>query len=1153
MIKTLKRLVILTLLVSLVPAGFVWAVWEEAPAGDPTTVNCWDTTVGGESNPDYREGCQSPINTGIVGQEKKGLLDVYGLGTVINKLPTNAYLTVKNLIGSQLSGSAGIFSIFGSGNIGRRLVTVYDSLRVNGGTGNNNTATMLGLTDSGQNTRARTGLQIALSGQAGAANSLFLQGWNHMTGQVFSINRSGKFASAGDVCTTYNQADEVEKCLSTISSGSSWANNGTNIYNTNTGNVGVGTNNPNTFKLQIGGDVGPDVDNNYSLGSPTMRWKNLYASQVYTCSGPGSCSPVTGANVVANPGGSGLTPLTSVTIGATDYSVGGGSSLPAGTANQTLRHNGTAWVATSNLSNDGGTVNVSSGGATNIFKVTPNGANPSTFVVNHTGQVGIGTTGTIQGDLALEVLGGAGNVHAKGYICSGTIPNQKCLSSGTTGSNVWWNRKTETYEPTRSILSPITIGDKVVLGTNPITQSPGLSLDVRGGANIDTLGSQQVYVRSSGNGSLFADKLTVGTTAGTSDPSTSTGLKIKVAGDNLPSAVGNLYMNANGTVVVKPGSGVELWSKTGTMVSLKTPTDLLTLGPTQNPNFTTSVGLLINKPNTDSTTEGPLFMSRSGLVGVKPISSLTNGWTEDTTNNKIYPTTVSRDVVIGGTTPVEAGKDRLSVVGNVASGPVRQTIKNDSGSGWASLRLMAGGTPGAVAMNGPSASGLANMLNISAGTGGTGGIVFTTGGGATSNERMRITSTGSVGIGTNSPTAGTKLDVNGALLANSLTTNGIYLNGGNTLELGVGLTKFSDAGKIIYGSNALNLIGGASSARPYKINLFDDVNVNGSLTLPYGRITTGTQSAGVSWLGDVDGAKWTTSLGNYGLTFLNDSGTGYRLNGVDPLVGLFGRQFNPKVQLTSDGKIYALTDVCAAGKCLSQIGDGGSGGPSQWLTSGSGIYYNAGNVGVGTAPTTNRLEVAGNASVSGAINISSDGTNKWIMALNNSKLVFKNQGPNMANEDALILQANSVVSIPKRLYIPNSDGQGFALGGGGDGLVLTSNGTGYAVWARLSDHQFVTMKHVCQDGVCSGSGSAEYSFPSDITVNPGGSTNYNCSTGGYSNNYCKITCPVNYPRIISGGANCTSERLNRSFPLDANSWVIGCSSGADSFSVVCSR
>ncbi len=42
------------------------------------------------------------------------------------------------------------------------------------------------------------------------------------------------------------------------------------------GNVGIGTSTPNNFLLQIAGNVGPDADDTYDLGSATQRWRSLY-------------------------------------------------------------------------------------------------------------------------------------------------------------------------------------------------------------------------------------------------------------------------------------------------------------------------------------------------------------------------------------------------------------------------------------------------------------------------------------------------------------------------------------------------------------------------------------------------------------------------------------------------------------------------------------------------------------------------------------------------------------------------------------------------------------------------------------------------------------------------------------------------------------
>src|SRR5688572_23628475 len=42
------------------------------------------------------------------------------------------------------------------------------------------------------------------------------------------------------------------------------------------GNVGIGDTDPANFKLELGGSIGPGVDDTHDLGSNTLRWRDLY-------------------------------------------------------------------------------------------------------------------------------------------------------------------------------------------------------------------------------------------------------------------------------------------------------------------------------------------------------------------------------------------------------------------------------------------------------------------------------------------------------------------------------------------------------------------------------------------------------------------------------------------------------------------------------------------------------------------------------------------------------------------------------------------------------------------------------------------------------------------------------------------------------------
>ena len=68
------------------------------------------------------------------------------------------------------------------------------------------------------------------------------------------------------------------------------------VLNPFSNNVGIGTIAPTSFKLQVKGNVGPDADNTYNLGSSALRWKNVFAQNLIAtnlCSGVGSCKPIT--------------------------------------------------------------------------------------------------------------------------------------------------------------------------------------------------------------------------------------------------------------------------------------------------------------------------------------------------------------------------------------------------------------------------------------------------------------------------------------------------------------------------------------------------------------------------------------------------------------------------------------------------------------------------------------------------------------------------------------------------------------------------------------------------------------------------------------------------------------------------------------------
>ncbi len=58
-----------------------------------------------------------------------------------------------------------------------------------------------------------------------------------------------------------------------------------------TGNVGIGTTSPSSFKLEVAGNVGPEADNTRDLGSALRRWANIYGTNIIATNISGAITP----------------------------------------------------------------------------------------------------------------------------------------------------------------------------------------------------------------------------------------------------------------------------------------------------------------------------------------------------------------------------------------------------------------------------------------------------------------------------------------------------------------------------------------------------------------------------------------------------------------------------------------------------------------------------------------------------------------------------------------------------------------------------------------------------------------------------------------------------------------------------------------------
>jgi hypothetical protein len=137
------------------------------------------------------------------------------------------------------------------------------------------------------------------------------------------------------------------------------------------------------------------------------------------------------------------------------------------------------------------------------------------------------------------------------------------------------------------------------------------------------------------------------------------------------------------------------------------------------------------------------------------------------------------------------------------------------------------------------------------------------------------------------------------------------------------------------------------------------IDVQSSSTASWSRLrlVTGTRTYG--WFaGDSSQADAPNKIGLYDYTagafrMMFDSSGNVGVGTSNP-----GYKFD-----VQSGQINASGGLCIAGDCKTAWSQVGGGGSSQWSTSGSNIYYNSGNVGIGTTSPSAKLELASNSAI----------------------------------------------------------------------------------------------------------------------------------------------------------------------------------------------
>lgn len=289
----------------------------------------------------------------------------------------------------------------------------------------------------------------------------------------------------------------------------------------------------------------------------------------------------------------------------------------------------------------------------------------------------------------------------------------------------------------------------------------------------------------------------------------------------------------------------------------------------------------------------------------------------------------------------------------------------------------------------------------------------------TNGNNVNNTNTGNVGVGTASPSS--RLTVVGPV------QNGVYTV---QIDSTAGGQAGSQHGILLIGTTATTyLTAGATtihgSAPHLNITASDNTNYTATFgnTGGSGRVlrlrSTATNNTPIMQLEGSNGGTVNFAALANGNIGMGTATPGYRLD-------------------VQGGSINSSGGLCIAGDCKtawSQIT-----GSSQWTTSGSTINYAGGNVGIGTASPTHKLDVTGNVRVTGDINVSGN-----IAAKYQDVAEWVDSSQELAAGTVVVLdttKANQVIAATQaydsRVAGVISLQPGLILGEAGEGRVLVA-------------------------------------------------------------------------------------------------------------------